>query len=268
MGKALVMSGANFSANKLATVTFITPVPCTGISLSASTIAMTRIGNMATLTASVTPADTTDAIIWASSDAQIVEVIGGTLIQHGVGVATITATCGNYSATCTVTCTMVYNGNADLFKLVNAAGYRTSSSHDYFKYTAANGYLEYINSGTYGYPLFNGQNSIPSTIKGKGGIPLPYGATKLTVTNPDSTVFDRLYLMFFDSKVASTTSSYHDSAKLILNPLFTVISGETSATIDLSAYELGDSDEFTVEFYDTAQAEITDDTLNSIITII
>lgn len=267
MGKALVVPGANFSTNKLATVTFITPVPCTGISLSASTAAMTKVGSMVTLTAAVTPADTTESVIWTSSDAQIVEVVGGTLIQHGVGIATITATCGSYSASCTVTCTMVYNGNNDLYKIVNGAGYKPSDAADFLKYVAANGYIQYISKSEYGYPVFFNQSSLAEQYQGKGAIPLPYGATKITVTNPDATVFDRLYLYFLNSKVAAETSNTHDSAKLILNPAYISISGESGYEVNLSSYTLGSSDVLVVTFYDTAGAAISDDSFNSIITI-
>lgn len=102
MSKALVIKGANYSTNKVATVVFNDPIPCTGITLSSDTVSITDFGT-ATLTCTVTPIDTTDAVTWASSNTDVVTVSGGVLTVVGIGVCTVTATCGNYSATATVT---------------------------------------------------------------------------------------------------------------------------------------------------------------------
>lgn len=79
------------------------PVPCTGITLSESEMVFDGTG-MRVLTATVEPADTTDAVVWASDNEEVATVInGGVVSALANGSATITATCGNYSATCTVT---------------------------------------------------------------------------------------------------------------------------------------------------------------------
>ena len=105
MGKALVIKNVDFGTNKLTTVTLQNEVPCTAISLNKSSTTLENIGTTETLTATVTPVNTTDTVVWASSNANIVDVVGGVLTVTGVGTVTITATCGNYSATCTVTAT-------------------------------------------------------------------------------------------------------------------------------------------------------------------
>ncbi len=273
MGKALVIKGANFSVNSFAQDSFTDPIPCTSLSLSASTLAMTMTGSTATLTAAVTPSNTTDAVTWATSNANIATVSNGVITQHGVGSVTITATCGNFSATCTVTCTVVYNANADLLRIANAAGYRPSQAADFLRFqTPANGYLQYINKGAYGdYPAFFNQSSVPSAYQGKGAIPLPYGATKINFTNPDSSVFDRLMLYFLNSNVAAESSNTHDSAKLILDLSgydqgYIDIAGKASHEVNLSSLSIGASDEFAVTFLDTGAA-VLGDTLNSTITI-
>lgn len=102
MGKALVLKGVNFSTNKLATVNFSGDIPCTGISLSSDSVSFDAIGGTETLTATPVPANTTDLISWQSSDANVATVANGVVTCTGVGTATITATCGNYSATCSV----------------------------------------------------------------------------------------------------------------------------------------------------------------------
>ncbi len=101
---ALILKGADFSANKVTTITISTDEkPCTGITLDQSAITATELGNT-TLTATVTPVDTTDDVIWTTSDATVATVANGVVSVVGLGTATITATCGAQSATCTVTC--------------------------------------------------------------------------------------------------------------------------------------------------------------------
>ena len=101
---ALVIKGANFAANKLTTVTFVEDEkPCTAIALSESSKAVTALGDF-TLTATVTPADTTDDVLWSSSDETVATVADGVVTVVGLGSATITATCGEQTATCVVSC--------------------------------------------------------------------------------------------------------------------------------------------------------------------
>lgn len=75
---------------------------CTGISLSETTLSLTEAGD-ATLTAILEPANTTQVVSWRSANAAVAKVNGGVVTAVGNGETTITATCGDYSATCTVT---------------------------------------------------------------------------------------------------------------------------------------------------------------------
>ena len=104
---ALIIKGANFLTNKLTTVEFdYDEIPCTALSLSDSTKTVTELGDF-TLTATKTPADTTDELIWTTSDSTVATISSGTVSVVGLGTATITATCGNQTATCVVTCSEV-----------------------------------------------------------------------------------------------------------------------------------------------------------------
>lgn len=99
----------NFAVNRqswvdeyLDTLTPIVRIPCTGISLSESTLTFIEVGTQ-TLIAVVEPSDSTDKVIWTSSNDSVATVSkNGVVTAVFNGNATITATCGDFSATCTV----------------------------------------------------------------------------------------------------------------------------------------------------------------------
>lgn len=130
MSKALILKGTNFSVNKLDTVIVVDPIPCTGISLSAST-ASVEAGQTVILTATVTPIDTTDAIVWTSSDQTKATVENGVVTGVGKGSVTITATCGNYSATCTVTVIVYYDYPVNGYVLAQGNRLDYASAYNY-----------------------------------------------------------------------------------------------------------------------------------------
>ncbi len=86
-----------------ATVT-VKPILATELTLSAQDMTL-LVGQTGKLTATVTPDNTTDkTVIWKSDNETIAKVeAGGTVTAVSVGVANITATCGEVSATCKVT---------------------------------------------------------------------------------------------------------------------------------------------------------------------
>ena len=87
----------------MAGLTPVLPVPCTGITLDKSTLAFAGAGTQ-TLTATVTPEDTTDAVLWSSDNTGVANVSSsGVVTAVSNGTATITATCGAKSTTCSVT---------------------------------------------------------------------------------------------------------------------------------------------------------------------
>ena len=81
----------------------IDKIEITGISLDKETLALTE-GETETLVATVTPSNATDqTVAWATSDSTVAIVDGGVVTAVKAGTATITATAGNYSASCVVT---------------------------------------------------------------------------------------------------------------------------------------------------------------------
>ena len=76
-------------------------VPCTGITLSVTELSFTSTV-IQTITATVTPSDTTDKVVWSSSNEDVATVDNGVVTAVFNGDAVITATCGDFSASCSV----------------------------------------------------------------------------------------------------------------------------------------------------------------------
>lgn len=94
------------SATCAVTVTGISEqVPCTGITLDRNTASVAE-GETVTLVATPTPSDTTDPVVWSTSDSSKATVSNGVVTGVAEGNVTITATCGSYHADCVVTVTM------------------------------------------------------------------------------------------------------------------------------------------------------------------
>lgn len=106
MSKTIVIKGADYTANKLDTVTFAS-IPCTGISLDKNAVNIASMQTRETIIPTLTPANTTDSIIWTSSDTDVVTVENGVITPVGLGTATVTATCGNHSANVAVTVVII-----------------------------------------------------------------------------------------------------------------------------------------------------------------
>lgn len=109
MARTLIIKNADFSINRLTTVEF-SDVPCTGITFESNTIEVTN-QTPVTINYTLTPSDTTDIVVWTSSDTTVVSMTGNVMTIVGLGSATITATCGSYSATATITVDISYISN-------------------------------------------------------------------------------------------------------------------------------------------------------------
>lgn len=117
MGKALVLkNGVDFSANAVTTIEFA-DIPCTGITFAQNTYTISGYNNV-TVEYTVSPIDTTDSIVWTSSDDTVVSVSGGVMTVNGIGTCTVTATCGGFTATAVVTVNIAYIPNWE-FRAIN-----------------------------------------------------------------------------------------------------------------------------------------------------
>lgn len=92
-----------FSVAKTPVTITAAPKPATGITLNKSELTLTA-GEDETLTATVTPEGSTDTVVWSSSKTEVatVDSATGKVTAVAPGEATITATAGTKTATCTV----------------------------------------------------------------------------------------------------------------------------------------------------------------------
>lgn len=103
-GTAVITAQANETVKATVMVTV------TGIAAQSVTLSETKLdleeGQGVRLTATVTPADSTDAVVWQSSNPDVVSVDdSGLVVARQAGSAQITVTAGTCSAVCTVTVT-------------------------------------------------------------------------------------------------------------------------------------------------------------------
>ena len=257
MAKTLIIKGANFLVNKLDTVLFDT-IPCTGISLDHLTLDV-NYGLTGTIVATVTPADTTDEIIWGSSDASVATVADGVVTAIGLGTATITAACGSFSATCSVTVVAVMDGtNLPKAYIGGATTYSGGNGVGTVESNARGGTMTYSNGTLQVLNTFDENTYYP--------YPIPNGAKRIKITKT-SAAFNVTLIQFYSLEERSTAYGYcAQYVDKITSPAFTdgVYVGEIPQrdgypTIDgimiglygaSGAYQFSDSDfeNITVEF--------------------
>lgn len=98
----ILMRKADFAKQVVAVKVVAAPKPATDISLSKSELTLTA-GESTSLTATVTPEGSTDTVVWSSSKTAVATVDAtGKVTAVAPGEATITATAGTKTATCTV----------------------------------------------------------------------------------------------------------------------------------------------------------------------
>lgn len=237
MSKALVIKGANFATNKVETVTLGETVPCTGIELSQSTIEFTAYSSTE-LSATLTPANTTDTLTWASSDTDVATVSGsGVVTCVGVGTATITATCGEQTATCGVSASIAVDMN-NTYHQENAV-YRYSGSidlannKDWIGLTdsnVSNRRIYYSEDNLLGgYRAFIG-----ASYDGMYLMPIPNGANHIHVTAPSE--FTWVAVILADSLTKSQASGSDGECASAVAAPFSNTGNSDPLDIDISSY--------------------------------
>lgn len=87
------------------------PKPATGITLNKSELTLAAGNSDTSLTANVTPSDSTDTVVWSSNKPEVatVDPATGKVTAVSAGEAVITATAGTKTATCTVSVTCAHS---------------------------------------------------------------------------------------------------------------------------------------------------------------
>ena len=103
MSKAIVIKNANFSGNALDHIIF-DGTHAESITISQSTATFDAIGSTLQLSYTVVPSDSTDAILWSSSDENVATVSNNGLVTVvGCGQCNITVQAGSVQSVCAIT---------------------------------------------------------------------------------------------------------------------------------------------------------------------
>lgn len=184
MAKTLVIRNADFSAVALDHVDF-NVIECENITINKSTMSFTAIGETQTITATITPSNATEPVVWSTTNGNVATVVGGVVTAVGIGAATITATCGAHSASCTVS---VIAEMSMLFAAQIRAGKASSGDKIYAKTDgvgSADYGLAYTTTPSAGGGMM--RNSATSSIGATAyPIMLPKGCTEMEISNVPS----------------------------------------------------------------------------------
>ena len=100
----------NYDPNGAAVTVAAAPKPATGITLNKSALTLTAGSSDTSLTANVTPSDSTDTVAWSTNKPDVATVDAtGKVTAVAPGEAIITAKAGTKTATCTVTVTCAHS---------------------------------------------------------------------------------------------------------------------------------------------------------------
>ena len=101
----------NYNPNSSAVTVNAAPKPATGISLNKSELTLTAGNADTSLTANVTPSDSTDTVVWSTNKPEVATVNSATgkVTAVAPGEAIITAKAGTKTATCTVSVTCAHS---------------------------------------------------------------------------------------------------------------------------------------------------------------
>ena len=181
MSYALKIKSVDFSSVAVDQVTYVIPVPCTGISLNTDTLTFASAEDTYQLVATLTPNDTTDRVTWSSSNPDVASVENGLVTIHGIGSATITATCGEQTATASVAQTSIKPKGGT--KVV--VDYAPSAQNNNFVAVSS-----FAGQYTVGQPYVEADTDLHAQNGNTNGdvqmIRVPYGATKAKVATTES----------------------------------------------------------------------------------
>ena len=247
MAKALVIKSVDFSENKLTTVELDDAIACTGIELDESAILATSFAPIM-LTATVSPADCTEQVTWSTDDPNIATVNSGVVTPAGLGTVTITATCGEYSATCEITVDNVVISTGWDFGSLYSYG-----SNDFTTAYYPSNYKSFVYADK--IPLDSARLRFARNSSFVGdfnltAVALPYGAGRLKLESTN--VSGVYYVLFFDS-----TQNATDQSVVIKQVTKNTPSAPSSGVVS-NTFTITDGDSFGISVTMKTQYESTD----------
>ena len=151
----------------------IKDVPVSGVSVSPATLNL-EAGGTASLTAKVSPSNATNqTVTWSSSDQLVATVSNGTVTALKEGTATITATVGDKSSTCTVTVTpnkeqLIKAGLLELYNAMDGSHWKLKTKWNANTPLKDWSYVEYDQStGEVKLVFWDTTNGEPVGLKGE-----------------------------------------------------------------------------------------------------
>jgi hypothetical protein len=242
-GKALVIKGVNFVANKLAVVTLEEPIRCTSLSINKTSIAFTAIGATSTITATIAPLNTTDDVVWSSSNPNVATVANGVVTCVGIGTATITVACGTKYATCSVASTVTINLAATGYGRDNHCHTAKNAARDYISLTESDYAMTFYDSTNElnGYKAASASFSPATEWETRYPIPMPLGASQVKLRFP-SAILGGARIGFVNANQMTTYGSGLTSAKALEHMTNTTLVTESvgkSCTFDISNLPAG-----------------------------
>ena len=217
-------------------------IACTGITLNNSTLEIdASVLTTATLVATVTPDNCTDAITWSVSPEGIVTVENGLVTVVADGQATVTATCGGYTATCIINVSGLSGGGDDGYADIKLSKNMTIGIPGW---PATNGYTMFEISNL--PPLLDTTNESGADVLRKTGYSVVSSESEFksatSSTLYSSTISNQTHLFIkLPSSIASTVDgfkSYIDSNEFTIESKYEegctklIIDGTQSISVD------------------------------------
>ena len=144
------------------------PVPCTNITLNTNTLTLTNTTPQ-TLIATLTPTDTTDAVVWTVNPGDICSVANGVVTPIKNGECVVTATCGTQSATCNITVSGISEQPTPDGLLLKLDSSSLTNSSTTWEDLSGNGVNFNLSDGT---PSVSDKGLLMSSVKARGITPI------------------------------------------------------------------------------------------------
>lgn len=201
------------------------PVPCSGLTLSTSSITFDEPELFFNMTVVKSPQDCTDPVIYVSTNEKVATVSEqGKIVAVGGGTAQVIATCGEFSQTCLVTCDFLTEADQQTQEQEAPA---LSSSDLTFTYPGQQATLLVLNVEDEAEIDFESADSSIASISSAGQITaVSSGTTTVTATVHDLTL-ECIVRCVLDDSAETTgedaegcTISHADVTMSILNEYF------------------------------------------------